>query len=240
MVVVRPGTIGPAPGRAGTQWKAAGDGFFVSRCKAEGGGKKLAAGVAGRRARRSRSSVRPNPFEDAVGVADREIRGTRHWWRSTSAPDMKRWRTSGRANLTPDRQWQGAAIVCGDTGASRSSPRSPRRHWQAGDDCPPSNVTSPPNWRSGSPRARPGRRCLRRERRYRRHRPATATENRHLQTTFHLSEASSEEEPSTADLRVSDRSRMAETRLRRGSGAAESAAPEGNAAIFRQSKTRLT
>src|SRR5690606_41362513 len=29
------------------------------RCKAEGGGKRLAADVAGRRARRSRSSVRP-------------------------------------------------------------------------------------------------------------------------------------------------------------------------------------
>ena len=42
----------------------------------QGGGKKLATDVAGRRARRSRSSVRPNPFEDAVGVADREIRGT--------------------------------------------------------------------------------------------------------------------------------------------------------------------
>ena len=27
--------------RAETQWKAAGDGFFVSRCEAEGGGKKL-------------------------------------------------------------------------------------------------------------------------------------------------------------------------------------------------------
>lgn len=59
MVVVRPGAIGPAPLGAGTTWKAAGDGFFASRCKAEGGGKKLAADVAGRRARRSRSSVRP-------------------------------------------------------------------------------------------------------------------------------------------------------------------------------------
>jgi len=52
MAVVRPGTVGPAPLGAGTKWKAAGDGFFVSRCKAEGGGKKLVTGVAGRRARR--------------------------------------------------------------------------------------------------------------------------------------------------------------------------------------------
>src|SRR3546814_20447096 len=58
MAVVGPGTIGPAPLGAGTSWKASGDFFFASRCKAEGGGKKLAADVAGRRARRSRSSVR--------------------------------------------------------------------------------------------------------------------------------------------------------------------------------------
>jgi hypothetical protein len=76
MVVVRPGTIGPAPLGAGTKWKAADDGFFASRCKAEGGGKKLAADVAGRRARRSRSSVRPcqsrtlmeRPFQEIVGI----------------------------------------------------------------------------------------------------------------------------------------------------------------------------
>ncbi|HBO1272369.1 TPA: hypothetical protein L4F61_004558 [Pseudomonas aeruginosa] len=33
MVVVRPGTIGPAPVRAGTKWKAAGDGFFARDAK---------------------------------------------------------------------------------------------------------------------------------------------------------------------------------------------------------------
>lgn len=68
--------IGPAPLGAGTAWKAAGDGFFASRCKAEGGGKKLAMDVAGRRARRSRSSVRPcqsrtrmeRPFQEIVGI----------------------------------------------------------------------------------------------------------------------------------------------------------------------------
>ncbi|WP_298497948.1 hypothetical protein [uncultured Maritimibacter sp.] len=68
MAVVRPGTVGPAPLGAGTSWKAAGDSFFVSRCNAEGGGKKLAADVAGRRARRSRSSVRPCQIEDADGA----------------------------------------------------------------------------------------------------------------------------------------------------------------------------
>jgi hypothetical protein len=79
----------PRTRRAEMQWTAAGDGFFVSRCKAAGGGKKLATGVAGKRARRSRFSVRPNPFEDAVGVADREIRGTWHWRQSASPPNMK-------------------------------------------------------------------------------------------------------------------------------------------------------
>ena len=33
MVVGGPGTIGPHPYGAGMQWRAAGDGFFVSRCK---------------------------------------------------------------------------------------------------------------------------------------------------------------------------------------------------------------
>jgi len=128
MVVVRPGTIGPAPVRAETEWKAADDRFFASRCKAgsgsparpvawggQGGGKKLATGVAGRRARRSRSSVRPNPFEDAVGVADREIRGTRHWWRSASALARQRRWISARVNLTPDLRRQGLHILHGQT-----------------------------------------------------------------------------------------------------------------------------
>lgn len=53
----------PAPFRAGTQWKAAGEGFFASRCKAArdpvgvgGGGKKPATDVAGNRSR-ARASV---------------------------------------------------------------------------------------------------------------------------------------------------------------------------------------
>lgn len=47
MGVLRPGTLGPAPVRAGTKWKAAGGSFFASRCKAKGGGKKLATDVEG-------------------------------------------------------------------------------------------------------------------------------------------------------------------------------------------------
>lgn len=85
------------------QWTADGDGFFASRCKAAGGGKKRATDVAGRRARRSRSSVRPNPFEDAVGVAGKEIgRNTALAPVGLRAKHEKRRRTSGRGNLTPD------------------------------------------------------------------------------------------------------------------------------------------
>ncbi len=81
MAVVRPRTIGPAPVRAETKWQAAGDSFFASRCKAEGGGKKLATDVAGRRTRRRlrrRSSVRPMPFEDADGAPKQEPREYGH------------------------------------------------------------------------------------------------------------------------------------------------------------------
>lgn len=58
--------------RAETKWKAAGDGFFVSRCKAEGGGKKPPQDVAGIR---SRGRAAPSSFGQtkpigfAVGVA---------------------------------------------------------------------------------------------------------------------------------------------------------------------------
>ena len=70
MAVVRPRTIGPAPVRAETKWQAAGDSFFASRCKAEGGGKKLATDVAGIRSRRRASSPvfgQTKPIEDALG-----------------------------------------------------------------------------------------------------------------------------------------------------------------------------
>jgi len=70
MVVDGPGTIGPHPFGAGTTWRAAGDSFFGSRCKAEGGGKKLATDVAGLRSRRRPSSPvfgQTKPIEDARG-----------------------------------------------------------------------------------------------------------------------------------------------------------------------------
>ncbi|WP_156412324.1 hypothetical protein [Bosea sp. Root483D1] len=49
--------------------------FLLRDAKPKGGGKKLAVDVAGRRSRRSRSSVRPNPFEYAVEAAYKEIIG---------------------------------------------------------------------------------------------------------------------------------------------------------------------
>ncbi len=58
-----PGTISLHPFGAEMKWRAAGGSFFGSRCKAEGGGKKLSPNVAELRSRRRlrrRSSVRPN------------------------------------------------------------------------------------------------------------------------------------------------------------------------------------
>ena len=55
MVVVRPGTIGPAPLGAGTKWKAAGGGFFASRCKA----RSCAAEKSWRRTLRETSEAKP-------------------------------------------------------------------------------------------------------------------------------------------------------------------------------------
>jgi len=81
-MVDRPGTIGPHPIGAGTTWRAAGDSFFASRCKAEGGGKKLAADVAGSRARRRlrrRSSVRPDQSRPRWGWFAQSMRwSSRH------------------------------------------------------------------------------------------------------------------------------------------------------------------
>ncbi|MBZ9791667.1 hypothetical protein K9B32_16295 [Rhizobium sp. 3T7] len=53
MGVVRPGTIDPAPEGAGTKWKAAGDGFFASRCKPK------AAEKSWRRTLRETSEAKP-------------------------------------------------------------------------------------------------------------------------------------------------------------------------------------
>ena len=140
------------------QWTADGDGFFVSRCKAAGGGKKLATDVAGRRARRSRSSVRPNSFEDAVGVAVREIRGTRQWRRSASTPDIKTVVNLRSHQSSPDLRRQGPTIVHGHTGA----PPDPHLRRSTDVGMPEtitrrSNVTVLVNGRSRIPRAQPGR-----------------------------------------------------------------------------------
>lgn len=54
MAIGESGTIGRAPLAAGAQRRMATRGFFASRCKAEGGGKKPRGGVAPGRARRSR------------------------------------------------------------------------------------------------------------------------------------------------------------------------------------------
>ena len=47
MAIGEAGTIGRAPLAAEAQRRMATRGFFASRCKAEGGGKKLATDVAG-------------------------------------------------------------------------------------------------------------------------------------------------------------------------------------------------
>ncbi|MDQ0393512.1 hypothetical protein J3R73_003304 [Labrys monachus] len=69
------------------------------------GGKKLATDVAGRRARRSRSSVRPNPFEDAVGVAYTEIGRNTALVAMACAPGTKRAPRSRQS--IPNRRRQG-------------------------------------------------------------------------------------------------------------------------------------
>ncbi|PQA75304.1 hypothetical protein C3731_01640 [Brucella oryzae] len=91
MGVVRPRTIGPHPLgvhvalarwgglRAGTKWKAAGDGFFASRCKAEGGGKKLATDVAGDE--RGEAGPRSDPCQSRSRMERpfQEVGGIRQW-----------------------------------------------------------------------------------------------------------------------------------------------------------------
>src|SRR6266852_2734847 len=69
------------------------------------GGKKLAAAVAGRRSRRSRSSVRPNPFEVERWTAQMEI-----IWNKTSKrpPRFRNRRRQHRVGHNrPAPQWQG-------------------------------------------------------------------------------------------------------------------------------------
>jgi hypothetical protein len=90
MRVVRPEAIGPAPVRAGTKWKAAGDGFFASRCKAEGGGKKLATDVAGDD--RGEAGLRSDPCHSRTRMERpfQEIEGIRQWRLSPQVTDLER------------------------------------------------------------------------------------------------------------------------------------------------------
>src|SRR5713226_9475375 len=67
------------------------------------GGKKLAAAVAVRRSRRSRSSVRPNPFEVAGGRRRWKLSGIRQ----LTTAFRKRRRRYRVGHNRPDPQWQG-------------------------------------------------------------------------------------------------------------------------------------
>src|SRR6266851_10094384 len=67
------------------------------------GGKKLAAAVAGRRSRRSRSSVRPNPFEVAGGRRRWKLSGIRQL--TTAFHKQRRQHRVGPKRPAP--QWQG-------------------------------------------------------------------------------------------------------------------------------------
>ncbi|UVO49962.1 hypothetical protein M0208_05290 [Sphingomonas sp. SUN019] len=75
MAIGEAGTIGRAPLAAGTQWRTAARGFFASRCKAEGGGKKPRAAVAPGRFEAKLAPVRPSQSRGRV-VAREE--GQRH------------------------------------------------------------------------------------------------------------------------------------------------------------------
>lgn len=82
-----PGTIGLHPFGAGMKWRAAGGSFFGSRCKAEGGGKKLSPDVAGLRSRRRlrrRSSVRPDQLRSRWAWSGRRKKEITAWLLSVS------------------------------------------------------------------------------------------------------------------------------------------------------------
>jgi len=122
MGVVRPGTLGPAPLGAGTKCKAAGDGFFASRCKAEGGGKKLATDVAGDE--RGEADLRSDPCQSSslMERPSREIGGIRQWRPSLrlDARERKRrgfrWPIHRRPDLYrhgPDPAFRGRCRTCG-------------------------------------------------------------------------------------------------------------------------------
>ncbi|MQB07994.1 hypothetical protein DXT91_28570 [Agrobacterium tumefaciens] len=88
--------------RAGTQWKAAGDGFFASRCKAEGGGKKWAAdvagderGEAGRRSDPCQSRSRmERPFQEIGGYGNGGAARTSALENGNGVASAGRWTTA--------------------------------------------------------------------------------------------------------------------------------------------------
>jgi len=213
----------PSTRRAGTQWKAADDRFFVSRCKAAGGGKKRATAVAGRRARRSRSSVRPSPFEDAVAWLTGKSEGTRQWRWSASAPYLR-----SVANLQSHQPYPWLSIArpvhprWADT-VSRFSPSSQHQHLQAGDDHPVEQRD-----RSHQPAIQICARTPRPKMSISRTEITTHGPHCHCDRVSPCARSPErrlhQRKGITAALRVSDWSRMAETRRWRGSGAAESAA----------------
>lgn len=101
----------PRTRRAGTKWKAAGDGFFASRCKAGGGGKKLAADVAGDE--RGEAGLRSDPCQSRSRMERpfQEIGGIRQWQPSLAphARERKRRRLHGPTHHHPDPRRHGHA-----------------------------------------------------------------------------------------------------------------------------------
>ena len=82
--------------------------------------KKAGDGRCGKTSEAQPVSVRPNPFEDAVGVADRETRRTRHWWPSISAPGTKTVaKLRSRQAYPRPPTARPVHRPCVDTGASR-------------------------------------------------------------------------------------------------------------------------
>ncbi len=89
----------PCTRRAGTKWKGAGDGFFASRRKAEGGGKKLATDVAGDE--RGEAGLRSDPCQSRSRMERQfqEIGGIRQWRPSLHLDARERQRRGFRWSM---------------------------------------------------------------------------------------------------------------------------------------------
>lgn len=103
-----PGTIGPHLAEAAMQWRTAGSGFLEPRGMAPARGRKPRTAVAGRRSRRSRSSVR----------------------HALSSPRMGRPHLTGKARVMvagshkPGQTLSAACRLNPNTGATWCSPQS--------------------------------------------------------------------------------------------------------------------